>query len=280
MAIREYPEHEPELHAARWELLEQVNQLTERPMIALSFVWLGLLIIDFTAGLSPLLQVVSDVIWALFVLDFLIELVIAPRKLAYLRRNWLAALSLALPALRGLRLLPALRLVKAARAARGLRLFRLITSLNRGMRALGKTLSRRGAGYLIALTGVVTTVGAAGMAVFESPAAVAAELGGAVETGAGLASYGEALWWTAMIMTTMGSEYWPRTPEGRILGWLLSLYAFAVFGYITAMIASFFVGQDRGEHDQTMPSDEIAALRDEIAALREELAAREHGSNR
>jgi len=271
MATREYPEHDHELHTARWELLEQVNELTERPMIALSFVWLGLLIIDFTAGLSPLLQIVSNVIWALFVLDFFLELVIAPRKLAYLRRNWLGALSLALPALRGLRILPALRLVRAARAARSLRLFRLITSLNRGMRALGTTLSRRGAGYIIALTAVITVVGAAGMAVFESPTSLAAEFGGAAEPGAGLASYGDALWWTAMIMTTMGSEYWPSTPEGRILGWLLSLYAFAVFGYITAMIASFFFGQDRGESDQTLPVEELVALRAEIGALREEL---------
>jgi voltage-gated potassium channel len=268
------PEPERELQTARWELLEQINQLTERPMIGLSFIWLGLLIVDFTAGLSPLLQLVSNVIWALFVLDFLIELVIAPRKLAYLRRNWLGAISLALPALRGLRILPALRLARAARTARGLRLFRLITSLNRGMGALAKTLSRRGAGYIVALTAVVTVVGAAGMALFESPAAVAAELGSAVEAGAGLASYGEALWWTAMIMTTMGSEYWPLTPEGRILGWLLSLYAFAVFGYITAMLASFFVGQDRGEELQP-PGDELAALRAEIAALREQLAAGE-----
>lgn len=273
VATREYPEDEHELRSARWELLEQVNRLTEWPMIALSFAWLGLLIVDFTAGLSPLLELVSNVIWALFVLDFLLELVIAPRKLTYLRRNWLGALSLALPALRGLRLLPALRLVRAARAARGLRLFRLITSLNRGMRALGKTLSRRGAGYIIALTVVVTVAGAAGMAVFESPASLVAEFGGAADPGAGLASYGEALWWTAMIMTTMGSEYWPRTPEGRILGWLLSLYAFAVFGYITAMIASFFVGQDRGETEGVLSTEELAALRAEIAALREQLQA-------
>jgi voltage-gated potassium channel len=275
MTTRENPEPDRELHAARWELLEQISQIAERPMIALSFVWLILLIIDFTAGLSPLLQVVGNVIWALFVIDFMIAFVIAPRKIVYLRRNWLGALSLALPALRGLRILPALRLMRAARAARSLRLFRVITSLNRGMRALGQTLSRRGAGYIIALTGAVIAVSAAGMAVFESPAALAAEAGLVVEPGAGLASYGEALWWTAMIMTTMGSEYWPQTPEGRILALLLSLYALGVFGYITAMLASFFVGQDRGETEQDLRAADLVALRAEIAALREELAAGE-----
>lgn len=33
----------------------------------------------------------------------------------------------------------------------------------------------------------------------------------------GIDSYGTALWWTAMILTTMGSDYWPKTAEGRIL---------------------------------------------------------------
>jgi hypothetical protein len=47
---------EPELHIARWELLEQINELTKRSMVILSFVWLGLLVIDFMLSLRPLLQ--------------------------------------------------------------------------------------------------------------------------------------------------------------------------------------------------------------------------------
>jgi voltage-gated potassium channel len=54
-----------------------------------------------------------------------------------------------------------------------------------------------------------------------------------------------ALWWTAMLLTTMGTEDWPRTPEGRVLCLLLAIYAFAVFGYVTAAIAAYFVGQDQ-----------------------------------
>jgi voltage-gated potassium channel len=43
----------------------------------------------------------------------------------------------------------------------------------------------------------------------------------------------------------MGSDYWPRTPGGRILCLLLATYAFAVFGYVTAAIAAYLVGKDR-----------------------------------
>ncbi len=61
----------------------------------------------------------------------------------------------------------------------------------------------------------------------------------------GFPDYGSALWWTAMLLTTMGSDYWPRTTEGRLLCLLLAVYAFAVFGYVTAAIAAYFVGKDK-----------------------------------
>jgi voltage-gated potassium channel len=184
-----------------------------------------------------------------------------------------------LPAFRALRVFRAFRLLRAARAVRSLSLLRLVTSLNRGMGALGDTLGRRGISYVVALTVIVTFGSAAGMALFESPAALR-EAGYSSAGGGtpGLTSYGDALWWTAMILTTLGSEYWPKTAEGRILAWLLSLYAFAVFGYITATIASYFVGQDRAAAQPQATAaeaagSEMAALREEIAALRSEITA-------
>ena len=47
-----------------------------------------------------------------------------------------------------------------------------------------------------------------------------------------------------MLLTTIGSEYWPQTPEGRLLTFLLSLYSLGILGYITATLASFFVEKD------------------------------------
>jgi voltage-gated potassium channel len=77
-----------------------------------------------------------------------------------------------------------------------------------------------------------------------------------------------------MLMTTMGSDYWPQTPEGRVLCLLISMYALAVFGYLTASIASFFIGQDADADDGELAgANELRALRQEIASLRVELAA-------
>jgi voltage-gated potassium channel len=81
-----------------------------------------------------------------------------------------------------------------------------------------------------------------------------------------------------MIMTTLGSAYWPRTPEGRILAPLLSLFAIGVFGYITASLASFFVDRDAAAADSATASEsELRAIRRELRLLREELRARADG---
>ncbi|RJR36825.1 MAG: two pore domain potassium channel family protein [Desulfobacteraceae bacterium] len=248
------------LESERYELLRQAKEWLETPMLILAFAWLALLIIELIAGESILFEVIGTAIWAVFILNFVVELVLAPHKAAYFRDNWLTAVSLLIPALRIFRIFRLIRLLRLARVGRGMRLVRIVSSINRGMRALGASLHRRGFGYVAALTVVVTFAGASGMYAFEK---------GASE---GLNSYGEALWWTSMVMTTMGSQYWPQTFEGRVLCLILALYAFAVFGYVTATLATFFVGRD-AENDEAelAGSREINALREEITALREEI---------
>jgi voltage-gated potassium channel len=86
------------------------------------------------------------------------------------------------------------------------------------------------------------------------------------------ADYGTVLWWTAMVMTTLGSDYWPRTAEGPALCFLLAVYALAVWRYITASLATFLVGRDaEDDRAELAGRQSIEALRRDIAALRAEL---------
>lgn len=231
-------------------------------MLVLGFVWLALLVLEFTRGLSPFLEAMGTIIWIIFILDFSLKLILAPQKLAYLKSNWLTAVALLVPALRVFRIFRVVRLLRIARAARGLRLVRVITSLNRGMRALGASMGRRGFGYVLALSFIVVLSGAAGMYAFEN------------EIPGGLNTYGESLWWTAMLLTSIGSEYWPKTAEGRALCFILSLYGFAVFGYVTATLATFFIGRDaENQEAELVGAKSVEALREEIAGLRLEIRA-------
>lgn len=172
-----------------------------------------------------------------------------------MKGNWLTVIALILPAFRALRIVRIARVLHTARAARGLRLLRIVTSINRGMKALSASFARRGFRYVIALSGVVLLAGPGGIYAFEN------------QVTGGLNSYGSALWWTTMLLTTIGSDYWPQTAEGRVLCFLLSLYGLGVFGYITAALASFFIGREPDSAGELAGARAITELREEIAAL-------------
>lgn len=230
-------------------------------MVILGFVWLVLLIIELVHKTSPILETFGLVIWSIFIVDFLIKFSLAPEKVQFIRKNILTLISLVVPAFRIFRLVRILRLL---RLSRGLRLVKVVGSLNRSMRALSSTMKRRAFGYVILLSVIILFGGAAGMYAFEKDVA------------GGLTDYGTALWWTSMILTTMGSEYWPRTLEGRLLCILLALYAFAVFGYVTATIATYFIGRDaEGNEAEIAGAKQIEMLRKEMRELKELIEKRQ-----
>lgn len=241
-------------------LLQQLEDWLEVPLLILGIVWLILLIVELTGNLSPTLEFLGTAIWVMFIADYALKFLLAPDKVGYLKRNWLTALALLVPALRVVRIFRVFRVLQAGRAVRGVRLFRVLTSFNRGMSALRASFGRRGFGYVLALSALVVFSGAAGMLGFEN------------DIDGGMQSYGDALWWTAMMITTIGSDYFPRSAEGRILCFLLALYGFAVFGYVTATLATYFVGRDAADAESEMVGNqELRELRDEIALLRDEI---------
>ena len=202
-------------------------------MLLLGIVWLVLLVLELTGGETHALIVAGTVVWGIFILEFGIRFALAPAKGRFLRKNWLTLLSLVVPALRILRILRLARLLRSARMIGGLRLLRIVAGANRGLRALRVSLRHHGFGYVLLFITLVIVVGAAGMFAFER------------NQSPGLQSYPAALWWTAMMMTTVGSDYFPRSSEGRLLCLMIATMAFALWGYFTATLASFLLGDAR-----------------------------------
>lgn len=262
------PQGEPSATAERDELLEHVQALVEPLMGALGVVFLVLLLIEFAdPGLSPGQRVWFDrattAIWLVFLVEFAVRFTLAPAKLRHLRDNWLGAISLALPFLRPLR---ALRGLRALRAVRSLSLVRLLGGVNRGMRLLRRVTRGRQLAYVAGLTLLVVLAGATGAHYFDRGVA-----------GAPIQSLGDALWWSAALVTTINSEKHVVSPEARVIALLLRLFAVSVFGLVTAAIASYFVGRDAeargstGAGDESSTAAELASLRAELVALRQAL---------
>jgi voltage-gated potassium channel len=211
----------------------------------------------------------STTIWIIFIIDFGVKFTLAPEKIAYLKKNWLTAISLLIPALRVFRIFQVISIFRAARFTRGVRLVRVLTSMNRGMKSIGASFGRRGITYVAAATLVVLFGGAAGMYAFEHEV-----------PDTGIESYGSAVWFTAMLITSIGSDYFPKTAEGRVLCFLIGLFGFVVFGYLTATLASFFVDSDARAKDSSVPSvadlkrieKELLSLQSDIRLILENVA--------
>jgi voltage-gated potassium channel len=247
----------------RWRLLRDMDEWLTVPMVVLSLVWLGIVVWELITGTSQLLETIGTAIWIVFIAEFAVRFALAPDKLPFLKSNWLTMIALAVPALRIFR---AFRIVRVARGIRGIRLVRIVGTANRSMRALQATLARRGFGYVTGMTLGVIGLGAAGMLNFE----------GARDVENGLTSYGHALWWTGMLIASIGTDFWPQTSEGRMLAMLLSLYGLAVFGYITATLASYFIGRDAQQSSGPIAGNsDVKRLLEEVQQLRLELAARD-----
>ena len=224
-------------------------------MALLGLVWLGLLIAEFVWGVSGWPLWLSSAIWGVFIVEFGVRFAVARSKAGFLRRNWLELLSLGVPALRSFR---ALRAVRAVTAVRGLQLARVVAAFGKVKVGLADVMHQHGLGYVLALTVLVAFGGGAGMYAFER--GVAQD---------GLNSYPEALWWTAMLLSTIGSQYWPKTAEGRVLALLIAGYALGVLGYITAALSSFLIGRDAAGRQKGSASkgEPLDALRSEVARL-------------
>ncbi len=245
----------------RFELLYHLSSLLEPAMVGLGLVFLVLLFMDFASVPLTVLgeDRLGDVlqwIWGIFLVDFLLRFVIAPEKIPFLKTNWLGALSLALPFLRPLRVF---RVFRIARVIRGASLVRLIGGINRGIRVLRRITRGRQFAFVGGLTLVVVVAGAVGVRYFDRDYADSP-----------VRTFGDALWWSSALVTTMNSELYVVSTESRVIALLQRLYALSVFGYITASIASYLIGSDASAQGE---STKEAALQDEVRALRRELAA-------
>lgn len=239
------------LDEERSKILFLWDKWFEIPLIILGFCWLVLIIIELSIGLSPLLENLSFTIWIIFILDFIVRFSIAPYKINYLKSNWITIIALIVPAFRVLRGFVLLK------ATRSIYLVKVATSIRRGMQILGSVLGRHGFGYIIGLTFIIILLGAVGIQALEGK----------------FENYGDALWWTAMMITTMGTDFWPQTAEGRILCLGLAIYAFAIFGYITATVASFLIEKDKkgkGEYQKLL--DVLEEIKLEIKSLKNDLS--------
>ena len=168
-----------------------------------------------------------------------------------MREHWLDVLVVLLPFLRFL------RLARVLRATRALPVLRLLIFGGRGAESALALLKRRRLGQLAIVSVMVILLGAAVGFLLEEDA-----------PGSQIQTFGDALWWSATIVTTVASELYPVSVGGRILGFLLMLYAIGIFSYFIGAIASVLVESDARRTKETEEKYGPGLSRRELEALR------------
>ena len=229
----------------RWE------RASEWPLTATAVVFLAAYawpILD--PGLSSVWVTVCRFVtwaaWAAFALDYVVRLALSRRRLAFVRANLLDLAVIALPLLRPLRLL---------------RLLVLLSAINRHART---SLRGRVIVYAAGTTVLVLFVSSLSMLDAERGA-----------EGANIIDYGDAIWWAATTVTTVGyGDRFPTTGTGRLIATGLMLGGIALLGVVTATLASWLVQRvsEVEEASQAATRRDVEALAAEVAALRADLS--------
>ena len=216
---------------AREELRERLDRYLDVPLALASLALVLLAIIELTGEArgpwEGRLATLGWVLWGLFFVEFAAKFALAPVKRHYLREHWLDALIVLLPFLK------VLRLAQVLRASRALPTFRLLVFGGRGSQSTLALLKRRRLGQLAIISAMVMLIGAALGFLLEAGA-----------PGSPIEDFGDALWWSGALVTTIGSELYPVTAAGRILGFVLMIYAIGIFTYFIGSVASVLVAFD------------------------------------
>ncbi|WP_223622122.1 potassium channel family protein [Microbacterium sp. EST19A] len=183
--------------------------------------------------------------WGMFLVDYLVRLTITEHRWRWFYRHLLDLAIVALPMLRPLRLM------------------RFLTVVALVQRSAGNVLRGRVAIYTIGAALLIIVIAA--LAVLDA------------EQGAGnIDTFGEALWWAFVTMTTVGyGDYFPVTFTGRVVAAGLMVGGIALIGVVTATLASWIV--ERVSLDSstaaTATADQVEALRRELGEVRAMLEA-------
>ena len=209
----------------RLEIIERYERATEVPLLILAVAIIPLLLLPITVDLRDSLEnaffALDWIIWAVFALDLGLRTYLSERRFNFLLRHWFDVLIVLLPFLRPLRVV---------RSARVLRISRLAPLGLRVVADLRRLLQRRGLQYVI-LGGLGAVVGCASLVYLLEK-----------DSGGTIKDYGDALWWAATTVTTVGyGDTFPVTSEGRGVAALLMLVGITFFSWVTANIAAFLV---------------------------------------
>lgn len=208
------------------EAYDRFAGLVDGPMIVLALLWLPVLIVPVAVRLSPGMSEafngIDYTVWAIFTVEYLVKLYLAPQRLKFVRSHAIDLVVILIPVLRPVRALRLLRILRLARGAL------IAVELLRRVRSI---LTHKGLHFVLLAVVLLIFLSAALEKAFEASV-----------QGSNIHGYADALWWAVVTVTTVGyGDRFPVTAAGRGVAVLLMLVGIGLVGVVTATLASYFM---------------------------------------
>jgi voltage-gated potassium channel len=215
----------------------------DTPMPVLTICWLPVLIVPLASAVhgsvATTFSSIDYTVWALFSLEYLIKLWLAPQRGRFVRAHLLDLLIVAVPFFRPLRM---------GRVIRLLRLTRVGVVLAESLRRARSILTHNGFHFVV-LAAVVLVFACAGVVTFAERNV----------HGANIHNFGQGIWWAIVTVTTVGyGDRYPVTAFGQGVAVLLMLTGIGLIGTLTATVATYFVQEKTDATQERL--DRIEAL--------------------
>jgi voltage-gated potassium channel len=254
---------------SRW--LEMYEQNTELPMMVLAVSVIPLLLVEWFADLNAKadqsLYVTYWVIWVAFLLDYLVRLLLASSRRAYVRKVWFELLVVVLTFPLPFTVSDPLEILRSARAARLLRVLRF------------GAVAARGAKRIVRLPRSSNSQLAVGVGTFLLLALISSVLVLAVEEGhrgSQINTMGDAVWWAVATVTTIGyGDVVPQMWFGRVMAFVLMLAGVGLVGVVVSNLSGrLMTGVERrvGRAAASAEEEAIAGVVAKLDELNERLA--------
>jgi voltage-gated potassium channel len=198
-------------------------------ILVLSILILGMLVADDAFKLPPeissVLRKLDTLICLIFLVDVCIRFYRAKSKLAFLKWGWIDVIA-SIPNV------PALRWGRLVRVFQIIRLIRALRASHRITTLLLKDKIQTGVASVVLSSVLLVIFASLGILICERQ-----------DPQANIKTANDAVWWSVTTITTVGyGDKYPVTTEGRLLAMAVMVSGVGLFGGLSGLAASFFIG--------------------------------------
>lgn len=192
------------------------------------------------------LNIVDNIIYFVFVADFIIRLILSRDKVAFMKNHYIDLIAI----------LPFNFFTNSPYGSM-LKLIRVITYILRLVHNIKDILYTNGFIYSLICAAIITILGSFAIYFFERG------------TSTTIKSYGDAFWWSIVTVTTVGyGDISPTTTAGRVIAGILMLSGIGFLSMLTSTVSTYFIVKTDKKKNGVKVNDESVML--DLSELNEE----------